>query len=147
MVPCLLQDSFSRPPPSLRMTSAFASPVLLYSTLGPLSEKSGSVRCTAAPERARVSEVSLLKCHRVLSKNLPVSERPPPVPRHYSIPLLRIYPAIGTLTRRTVEDTEILGKFVSEGSRIFLDIAASQRSDENYRDAQEIIPERSKAET
>jgi len=51
------------------------------------SIKSASVRCTAAPERAKITKKPVPpECYRVLPENLPVTERQPPPPRHNSIP-------------------------------------------------------------
>ena len=76
---------------------AFAAPVLLPSfpnrfSVAAVSEKSGSARCTAAPERTKVSKGSLpTQTYRLLPKNLPLSKRPPAAPRHNSVPFIGFF--------------------------------------------------------
>ena len=59
---------------------------------------SHSPRCTIAPERRRAAKVATSSPVRVLPKSLPESERPPPPPRHWSVPIIGflIEKALGT---------------------------------------------------
>lgn len=62
---------------------------LRFASTSRKSIKYAPARSTAAPERTKTSKKSLpSQYYRVLPDNLPISERPPPAPRHNSIPFV-----------------------------------------------------------
>lgn len=60
----------------------------------------------------------------------------------YIMEVLRLFPALDMLWRRTACDMEILGTFVPKRARLIFDVPGTHNNESIYKNAEEFIPER-----